>query len=166
MERDVYARLRAPEPTPSDEICSCLGSPPIKLMSTLRSAFNPMKCLECNLEVPPERLGLSEELAWDVATWLDTYGAIDGLELASGAYEAWARTQLLDPRSPPNVEGRDLARKLGEYRRCYLWFFQPEADDDFVPRTTCPSCDRPLDRHDSGLFPQLLCESCDLVLVG
>jgi predicted nucleic acid-binding Zn ribbon protein len=163
-DRDIDNLLRAPEQTLADELCSCLGESPIKLMSTGGIGFNPIHCLECNREVPPERLAISRALVQDVARWLRTYGAIDALELASGEYEAWARSQLLDLRSPPNVEGREMARRLNEYRRCYFWFFQPQGDDDFVPRTTCPNCDRPLDHHDTGLFPQLLCEHCDLVL--
>ena len=135
-------------------------------MSTGGIGFNPIHCLECNREVPPERLLISEALVQDVAAWLRTYEAIDALELASGDYETWAQSQLLDPKSPPVVEGREMTRRLNAYRRCYFWFFQPEGDDDFTPRTTCPNCDRPLDHHDTGLFPQLLCEHCGLVLTG
>src|SRR4051794_2341645 len=104
--RDTYKRLRAPAPTLEDELCTCPAGTPVKLMSTGGLGFNPIHCLNCNLEVVPERLGISAELAEAVATWLWTYGAIDALELASGAYEQWARDELLDPTSSPNIEGR------------------------------------------------------------
>ena len=122
--------------------------------------------LDCNLEVVPGRLGLDELEAHAVANWLQTYGAIDALELASGPYEQWARLQLLDPASPPNVEGREVAAMLNEKERCYFWFWQPDADEDFEPRTTCPFCNEALVRYDDGIFPQLLCEQDSVVLVG
>jgi hypothetical protein len=164
--RDIYERLRPPEPTPTDELCSCAAGTPVKLMSTGGIGFNPIHCLDCNREVAPERLGLSAKLAEAVATWHWTYGAIDALELASGEYEQWARDQLLDPASPPNVEGRVVVERLNELNRCYFWFFEPEADDDWRPRSTCPICDEPLTRYEGGFFPQLLCERDKVVVVG
>lgn len=122
--RDIYERLRAPEPTPEDELCTCPAGTPVKLMSTRGIGFNPIQCLNCNREVVPERVGMSADLADAVATWLRTYGAIDALELESGPYEQWARDQLLDPASPPNLEGRAVVERLNELNRCYLWFFR------------------------------------------
>lgn len=101
-----------------------------------------------------------------IARWLRTYGAIDTLELESGAYEAWARTELLDPTSAPNVEGLRLARELNQFCRCYFWFWQPDSDHDFRPRSTCPFCDEPLEPYEEGIFPQLVCERDGVVLVG
>lgn len=166
MGDDIYERLRPPAPTPADEICSCPAGTPVKLMSAGGLGFNPIHCLNCNLEVPPERLGLSREVADAVAAWLRTYGAIDALELASGAYEQWARSQLLDADSAPNVEGLRLARQLNELAPCYFWFWQPDGDEDWEPRSSCPICGELLRRYDSGIFPQLLCERDSLVLVG
>ncbi len=163
---DIYERLRAPAPTPADELCTCPAGTPIKLMSTGGIGFNPIHCLNCNGEVEPERLGLPAALAEAVASWLFTYGAIDALELASGEYEQWARSVLLDPASPPNVEAMELARQLNELNRCYFWFWQPDSDDDWEPRSTCPLCGDQLTRYDAGIFPQLLCEHDSLVLVG
>jgi len=163
---NIYWPLRAPEQTPSDEICSCPSGTPVKLMSTGRLGFNPIHCLECNLEVPPERLGLGRDLTQAIAYWLSVYGAIDALELASGEYEEWARGELLNPESPPNREGLAVAREVNELNRCYFWFWQPESDDDWQPRTTCPVCGEALVPHDSGIFPQLLCEADSVVLVG
>lgn len=164
-QRDIYERLK-PFTTPEDELCSHPVGTPIKLMSTGGIGVNPIHCLVCNLEVVPGRLGLDELEAHAVANWLQTYGAIDALELASGPYEQWARLQLLDPASPPNVEGREVAAMLNEKERCYFWFWQPDADEDFEPRTTCPFCDEALVRYDVGIFPQLLCEQDSVVLVG
>ena len=164
---DIYERLRPPGPTPEDEVCSCEGEPPIKLM-TMRQvdAFNPIHCLDCNLEVPPERLGLDVDLVQAIAGWDAEHGAIETLELQSGDYEMWARARLLDPESPTNVEGRELARRLNERRRCFMWFFQPDSDDDWRPRTTCPVCGDELEQYEHGIFPQLLCERDRLALVG
>ncbi len=163
---ETYARLQPPAPTPADELCGYPSGTPTKLMSMGCLSVNPLHCLSCNLEVPPERLGFGRELAEAIASWLRTYGAIDALELESGAYEAWARAELLDPASPPNVEGRRLARALDRFHRCYFWFWQPDSDDDFEPRSTCPVCDGPLEQYAEGIFPQLLCERDRLVLVG
>ncbi len=162
---DIYDRLR-PFTTPADELCTCPPGTPIKLMSTGGIGFNPIHCLRCNLEVPPERLGLSESEVEDVVRWLRTYGAIDALELESGPYEAWARIQLLDPESPPNVEGREVTRKLNRKERCYFWFWQPDADEDFEPLSACPICRAPLTPYDEGVFPQLVCEQDSIVVVG
>ena len=147
----AYERRRPPGPTPADEVCGCPTGTPTKLVSMSGLSLNPLHCLRCNLEVPPERLGFGRELADRIATWLRTYGAIDVLELESGAYERWARAELLDPTSPPNVEGRRLARELDEFCRCYFWFWQPEADDGFEPRSTCPVCCEPLELYDEGI---------------
>jgi predicted nucleic acid-binding Zn ribbon protein len=135
-------------------------------MSTGWMSLNPIHCLECNLEVPPQRLGLDPVLADAVATWLRTYGAIDTLELESGPYEAWARAELLDPDSPPNRGGVALARQLNALVRTYFWFWQPQGEEDWQPPTACPVCGGLLVAHDSGLFPQLLCDNDNIVVVG
>ena len=164
---DIYARLRPPPPTPEDELCSCSGEPPIKLM-TMREVdgLNPIHCLDCNLEVPPERLALPKAMVEEIACWDDEHGAIETLELASGAYEAWDRARLLDPDGPTNVAGRELARRLSSQRPCDRWFFQPESDPDWRPRATCPVCRDPLDVYNGGIIRQLLCERDRLVLAG
>lgn len=164
---DIYAKLRIPQATPEDEICSCSGTPPIKLM-TMRQVdrFNPIHCLDCNLEVPPERLELTADIVEEIASWDWEHGALETLELASGSYEDWARSRLLDPDSPTNVAGRALAVKLSAFRTCYFWFFQPQGDDNWQPRTTCPVCAEPVEHYDAGSFPQLLCQRDRLVLVG
>ncbi|HEY4346073.1 MAG TPA: DUF2310 family Zn-ribbon-containing protein [Gaiellaceae bacterium] len=164
---DIYEQLRQPGPTPDDELCSCPGEPAIKLMS-LRDigCFNPIHCLDCNLEVPPQRIGIDPELVRAIAFWNAAHGAILTLELQSADYEIWARIQLLDPDSATNTEGREVARELNERRHCYMWFFQPQSDDGWRPRETCPVCGDALTSYTHGIFPQLLCERDRLVLVG
>jgi Zn-ribbon-containing, possibly nucleic-acid-binding protein (DUF2310) len=165
--RDNYEPLGQPGTRPEDEVCSCVGEPPIKLMSMRQvGGFNPIHCLDCNLEVPPERVGLDVDLVQAIACWDAEHGAIETLELQSGAYETWARAQLLDPQSPTNVEGRELAQRLNVRRRCFMWFFQAQSDDAWQARETCPVCGDLLEAYPNGIFPQLLCERDRLVLVG
>ncbi len=144
----------------------CPPRTPTKLMGTAGLSYNPIHCLRCNLEVPPERLNFGRGLADAIADWLRTYDAIGALELASGTYEGWARSQLLDADSRPNVEGREIAGKLSQFCRCYFWFWQPDSDDGFASRSTCPVCGEPLAPYDEGIFRQLICERDRLVLVG
>jgi hypothetical protein len=164
---DVYEPFRTPEPTPDDELCACAGEPPLKLM-TMRQVdgFNPIHCLDCNREVPPDGLALSQDLVDEIASWDREHGAIGTLELESGEYEEWATERLLDPASPTNVEGRELAQRLSMERRCYFWFFQSQVDEDWRPLTECPVCGDPLEPYDGGFFPQLLCEQDKIVVPG
>src|SRR4051812_6185298 len=101
--RDIYDKLRPAGPTPADELCGCAGSPPVKLMHALSA--NPVHCLDCNLEVPPERLELTVELVAAIASWRSVYGAIDWLWLDSGSYEEWAYGELADLSSAANRRG-------------------------------------------------------------
>jgi hypothetical protein len=101
-----------------------------------------------------------------VADWYMTAGAIDALELASGPYETWARRELLDPESPPNVEGRRLAAKLSSKARCYLRLWEADEEDDFTPNSVCPVCGNELVQYRDGVFPQALCERDMIVVFG
>lgn len=160
---DPYLRLRG-WATPGDEICSCGDRPPIKLMWALEP--NPIHCLDCNLEVEPASLPLPEALVDAVADWAFVAGAVNALELDSGAYEAWARRELLDAGSSVNKQGLTLRHTLDRIRRCYLWLFQPQSDEGYDPPEACPACSGALSSYDSGIFPQLLCERCGVVLAG
>ena len=154
-----YAKLRPPQPTPADEICRCDATPPIKLMTAL--SYKSIHCVVCNLEVPPERIGLSPQLAEAVAHWNWIAGAIDRLWLDSGAYEDWARNQLSDLASQVNVEGRQLAGELNQIRRCYYWYFvDTDAASGLV---SCPECHRLLATMSAGPFKQAFCDECSLI---
>ena len=156
---EAYAKLRPPEPTPADEICRCDDTPPIKLMTAL--SYNPIHCVACNLEVPPERIGLSPQLAEAVAHWNQIAVGIDRLWLDSGSYESWARDQLSDLTSPVNVEGRRLAGELNGGRRCYYWCFVET--DKVAGLVNCPGCHRLLATMASGPVKQAFCDDCRLI---
>lgn len=139
--REIYDRLRPPDPTPDEEMCDCPDGAPVKLVGGALF-YNPIFCLEWNGEVPPERLELDARLADDLASWLATYRAIDSLELASGEYEMWARQQLMDLDSPPNREGLVLNGRLNGSVRSYFWLWQPQSEDDWRPPGRVPVVQR------------------------
>ena len=161
---DPYFKLRPPDSTPADEICSCQGSPPIKLMCAL--SYNPIHCMNCNLEVAPESLRLAEKLTEWVAFWRACYGAIARLWLESREYEGWAKQQLADIASPMNMRGRELQSELSNVRRCYYWYFQDESAEDYEPISRCPVCGGQVRAYDSGIFKQVVCGACMIVAAG
>ena len=129
-------------------------------------ALNPIHCFDCNLELDPAALPLPESVVEPVAHWCAIYGAIATLELDSGPYEAWARRELLDAKSPVNVEGRELRAELNAIRRCYYWLFQPKDEDEYVTPNDCPVCHQSMTTYDGGIFRQLACEQCSVVIPG
>lgn len=159
---DRFFKLRAPPQTPEDEICKCEATKPIKLMQAL--GYNPLHCIDCNLQIAPESLSLSESLIEHIAEWSRLYDAIDRLWLDSGAYEDWAEVQLLDITSPVNQRGLAVRQELEAIRPCYYWCFQDESSESFEPLTLCPACQRPLTKYPHGIFPQLICQSCTLIM--
>ena len=128
---DPYLRLRTPPPTPSDEICRCSDTPPVKLMTALGA--NPLHCMRCNLEVPPEALPLPIELVGPLADWAQVHDALDRLWLDSGPYEAWALEELINPSSPSNKRGFDIRSDIERVRRCYYWLKE-------IPRIGSRAC--------------------------
>src|SRR5258707_5786263 len=154
---DPYFRLRAQSSTPSDELCSCPDSPPIKLMTALGP--NPVHCMRCNLEVLPEAVPLPIDLVDPVADWASVHDALDRLWLDSGSYETWALGELTNPTSPTNQTGRALRSRLDRVRRCFYWLKNTATIE------SCPSCHKPLTPFLVGIFPQFVCEDCSLVLV-
>jgi predicted nucleic acid-binding Zn ribbon protein len=162
-EQGIYDKLRPPKPTPASEICGCSGQKPIKLMSTF--SFNPIHCLDCNLEVPPERINLGIKLAEAIAFWSQTFRAIYHLWLDAD-YEDWAERELSDINSSVNRRGREIAKALNDLRRCYYWYHQDQSVDFFEPVISCPLCGKELTKYADSIFQQGICGECSIVTVG
>jgi predicted nucleic acid-binding Zn ribbon protein len=158
--KDIYWKLRPAPPTPEDEICSCPGERAIVLAPGLSP--NPIACADCNLEVPPERLELSEELSEDLADYNSFYGAFELLWLDSGEFEEWARSQLSDIASPVNTRGLALRKRLDASRRCYYWWFQDPTAEDYEPIARCPGCSKNLIQRGT----RLVCEACGIMVAN
>jgi hypothetical protein len=139
---DPYRRLRAPAPTPPEEICRCSDRPPVKLLQALGN--NPIRCMHCHGEVLPETLALPLDLADPVADWCSLYDAIDRLWLASGAYESWAGAELANLDSGVNRAGLALRARIDLVRRCFYWLFdEGVAHDGPTTRARqCPICSK------------------------
>ena len=161
---DPYFKLRPPLETPQDEICSCTEVKPIKLMVAL--GYNPIYCIDCNLEVAPESLGINEQLVELLARWRSLHDSIDRLWLDSGEYEGWAKEQLEDIHSPVNQRGLALRADIETVRRCYYWYFQDQSVDGYEPISRCPHCHQPMRLYSGGIFKQLICEDCSIISVG
>lgn len=163
---DPYWKLRPLPPTPEDEICACTSVTPVVLQPHLSS--NPLSCARCNLEVPPDRIRFDEALADALASWQQFHNCFYFLWLDSGDFEAWAKMHLSDPSSVVNSRGLDLATKVSNFRRCYLWWFQDEEADDWAPATKCPRCDKTLEFRFKGERPQggtlAICDKCSIAL--
>ncbi|CAN5384023.1 hypothetical protein BH10CYA1_BH10CYA1_52190 [soil metagenome] len=159
----MYSKLKPPAPTPETEICKCSDAPPIKLMAAL--TFNPIHCMNCNLEVLPQQLGISEQVAERIANWRDIYDAIYILWLDSGDYEKWAKSQLQDFSGHVNRFGRELQAELNQIRMCYYVLFADSGNLESEPILHCPHCKKELQEYDHGKFSGqwLICEDCFLV---
>ena len=155
---DPYWKLRPPSATPEGELCTCLDRPPLVLLGWF--SLNPIMCLKCKGEVPPERIGFSAELAEQIAFWRNLHEALLTLWLDSSDYESWGRAQLEDPNGRVNTWGLELVRALSGRRRTYYEWFQDSSADDFAPLSQCPRCSGGL-KECSG---QLVCESCSIVV--
>lgn len=67
MDGDRYWKLKPEQATPVDEICVCDRQYPIVLCDIL--TCNPVRCLNCNQELPPERWEPSAEMVEVVTSW-------------------------------------------------------------------------------------------------
>ncbi|MGD9366841.1 MAG: DUF2310 family Zn-ribbon-containing protein [Desulfobacteraceae bacterium] len=155
--KDPYQKLIPEMPTPDDEVCHCEELKDIYLAHKLGS--NPVHCLRCNGEIPPEKLALSGTLADSIASWNSVYGSLYALWLDSGEYENWARDRLLDVKGQVNIDGLDLVKQLDRVAiSYYLWFYE---NDDDVPNA-CPLCGIALEKSYGIDF--LKCRSCKIII--
>jgi hypothetical protein len=153
-----YWRLQPELPTPGDEICKCQDSPPIVLQDHL--SHDPLACLRCNGEVPPQRIGFPPSISDELASWRNFHRAFYTLWLDSAEYENWAATELENPNSPVNLRGLQLVKKLNTYHRTYYWWFQNASREGFVPISECPSCSKAL----VPAWGHLVCETCSIIV--
>jgi Zn-ribbon-containing, possibly nucleic-acid-binding protein (DUF2310) len=156
--RDPYECLRPESVTPDEDVCKCPDRPPITLQDHLSA--NPISCLRCNLEVPPERIRFPASLAEQIAFWRNLHRALDTLWLDSGEYEPWARAQFENPQGEVNVRGVEIVEELQSSRRSYYWWFEDASEDDFVPPSRCPRCSGDL----VELMRTLVCERCSIAV--
>ncbi|MBL4770423.1 MAG: hypothetical protein JKY61_04645 [Planctomycetes bacterium] len=154
--KDPYAKLRAPSPTPLEDLCKCTDSPPIILVAHLSSC--PLACMRCIREVSPEAIGFPAPLADELASWQKFHDCFYLLWLDSGEFKEWARDQLLALTSPVNRRGMQAAVELNEHHPAFYGWFQEGVD---TPATTCPACGSPLTKLDS----RTVCSPC-LIVVG
>ena len=83
--------------------------------------FNPVHCIQCNLEVPPERMDLDSTVVEELANWHRVYMSFDYLWLDSREYEQLAVQELGDLDSPINRRGLQICRRLSEFSTCFYW---------------------------------------------
>ncbi len=129
---DAYQKLR-----PRTEIEACEGNqvPGLLLVDLLTD--NPLHCSNCRREVDTERLALTVQETESVAQWFAAASALYRLWLDSGAYEEYAKLQLVDPLGQINVDGVRVAEMLSARVPTRLWFFRDTDDDE---PTQCPVC--------------------------
>jgi hypothetical protein len=120
---------------------------------------NPLSCFECNLEVPPERLGFDSRFAEEIACWLSVYDSLYKLWLDSREYEIWAASRLTDPNGQVNRTGREIVSRLNEIVPAYYFWFR-DADSDSLQ--SCPVCAGPLTVCESRDL--LVCTRCRIVI--
>ncbi len=158
MNGDRYWKLKPEPPTPLDEICVCDEQYPVVLCHALSS--NPIRCINCNKELSPERLEPTAEMVEVVVSWRQFYSCFYWLWLDSGEFEEWAYQQLSNPRSPVNQRSYRVCQVLSTLRPCYYWYFQDTGADDFESLSHCPNCGGNLTR----LFERLVCEACQILI--
>lgn len=158
LPSDPYRRLRPEGPTLPDDVCHCDHSLPIALQDHLTSV--PLVCVKCNGEVKPERLGLTEVMAEELADWRNVHRALYLLWRDSGEYEAWAKAELMDPKAPVNVRGLEVVKGLNSYRRAFLWWFGDSTADIPSKVSTCPNCGSSL----SSFLNRWVCDKCSILV--
>jgi hypothetical protein len=154
---DPYNKLRPAPPTPTDELCDCQEVTEIYLAHKLGD--NPVHCLICNGEIPPEKLGFGEDIAEQIAYWNKIYGSLYYLWLDSGEYEQWARDRLSDLGGKVNKIGREIVDLLGNTAEAYYLWFQEDPDYNIK---MCPLCSGSLLPKKGSQF--MVCKNCKIII--
>lgn len=157
---DLYWKLRPLAPTPDEEVCHCAECRSVMLCDTLTE--NPLRCVECNGEIAPERIGFDELLADDIAHWRGLFRSLYLLWLDSDEYESWARERLLDRYGRVNLYGREIVSQLSRFVRAYYWWFRDTELDASLMPTTCPICETELEPVEGRVY--FKCESCSILI--
>jgi len=153
QKSDPYLKLKPRGTTPPEDRCTCSELHAVYLAHVLTD--NPIQCLSCRGEVPPERIGFDSEVTELIANWNTVYGSVYALWLDSGEYESWAETELLGKDSPINVRGMTARKKLSEYVPTkYLWFWSESKP------VQCPICSSTLQIVDGD---RVGCNSCEVL---
>jgi predicted nucleic acid-binding Zn ribbon protein len=149
---DPYFKLKPRGPTPADECCRCTQLSTVYLAHVLSE--NPIHCGECRGEVAPEKFGFDDRTTESIADWNTTFGAVYSLWLNSGAYEAWAESELRSRDSAINRDGLAVREALSRYvPTSYLWFWNGSRP------ISCPSCGSE-DLSEQGQL--LVCPQCSV----
>jgi hypothetical protein len=151
---DLYRRLKPQPATPDDERCACAEVTALVLCHALTA--NPLRCMACNKELPPERLNLTIEQIDAIANWNAIYGSVYRLWLDSREYEHWAKHELEAADSAVNLCGLACANVLSAERPTYVWWFLEYGEK----RADCPKCRQALTRR-SGWA---VCEACRILV--
>ena len=157
MAGDVYEKLRAFR-APDDDLCDCAEVTDL----TLKHVFtdNPLNCLYCNGEVPPERIELAPELVDPIARWNRLAGAFYELWLDSGEWEEYAAAQLRDPSGRLVEDGLDIVRRLSADRPTFYSWISEEG----VTHAGCPRCSAPLQPVATRVGARRLCIDCRIAV--
>jgi hypothetical protein len=125
-------------------------------------SHNPLFCVACNGEVPPERLGFDARFAEEIASWLSVADSLYRLWLDSGEYEAWAAARLSDRHGQVNRTGLDIVARLNELVPAYHWWFVDTDAAEAEKPTACPLCSGPLRGYEGRDFRA--CAACRILV--
>ena len=158
-----YSKLRPPKATSKKEICSCKRRTALKLMGSILF-FNPIHCVDCNLEIKPESLDLNQKVIDEIVYWSQLYGAIDELWLDSGNYEKWAKEELTNIKSSVNQLGLAANKSLNKLHKSYYFYFQDSSDKKHKPLEYCPNCNKKMNEISNNKFRQRYCNKCNIII--
>lgn len=157
MNDDPFWKLKPVPATPLDQVCNCAVDAPYMLLQRLGP--NPIVCMHCKREVPPETSGFTPKQAEAIASWNSLYSCFYLLWLDSAEYETWSQHELEDPESALNARSVSLVQSLSSTHPTYYSWFESPGDEDWEPLSSCPLCKSRLRKHGD----YLLCDSCHVV---